>query len=85
MPGAYKNGGDTNGAEFRVIWTDGKTEKVIFQRMLDPVKVPGDQGLQDFRADLSGISGGRLRLMISPGPYDNNAWDWTVWTGIAIR
>jgi hypothetical protein len=85
MPGAYKNGGETNGAEFRVVWTDGAAEKVIYKRMLDPVKEPADQGLQDFRADLAGISGGRLRLVIAPGPYDNNAWDWTVWTGIAIR
>jgi hypothetical protein len=85
LPGAYKNGGDTNGAEFRVLWTNGADEKVIFKRLLDPVKVPSDQGLQDFRAELTGISGGRLRFVISPGPFENNAWDWTVWTGIAIR
>ena len=83
--GAYQNGGRSNGAEFRVIWTDGTDRIVVFSRFLNPREVPADRGLQHFRAPLKNLAGGQLRLEVDPGPYHDNGWDWTAWTGIEIK
>lgn len=85
LPGAYSNGGGTNGAEFVVFWSNGGDKVELFRRFLNPVAVPGDQGLQSFKVPLTGINGGRLYLRIEPGPFGNIAWDWTCWTGIEIK
>jgi hypothetical protein len=45
--------------------------------------VPGDRGLQDFRADLKGLVGGKLVLQTDPEASSD--WDWTVWTAIKIE
>ena len=83
--GAYQNGGRSNGAVFRVVWTDGTDRIVVFSRYLNPRDVPADRGLQHFRAPLTNLAGGQLRLEVDPGPYNDNGWDWTAWTGIEIK
>ncbi len=84
VPGAYQDGGNTDGAEFRVVWTHGAERTVLFSRWMNPHAVPADRGLQHFHVALTGLSGGELRLEVKPGPH-NNAWDWTAWTGIEIK
>lgn len=85
LPGAYRDGGDTDGALFKVVWTNGSDEVPLYERLLDPKNRAEDQGLHEFRADLSGVHEGRLRLSIEPGPHGNHSFDWTVWTGIEIK
>jgi len=83
--GAYENGGRTDGAIFRVLWDRGGAPTVLFSRELKPRDNPADRGLQPFRVDLSEVSGGQLRLEVSPGKYNDTGWDWTAWTAIEIK
>jgi hypothetical protein len=85
LPNAYQNGGNTNGAEYVIYWTDGPDRVDLFRRFLDPVKVAQDRGLQQFALDVSALKGGRLHLRIETGPYNDNGWDWTGWTGIELK
>ena len=83
--GAYQSGGRSDGAEFRVVWTDGADRTVVFSRYLNPRDVSADRGLQRFRASLKNLAGGQLRLEVDPGPRNDNGWDWTAWTDIEIK
>ncbi len=83
--GAYTNGGHSDGAEFRVVWTDGADRVVVFSRYLNPRDVPADRGLQRFHASLKNLAGGQLRLEVDPGPHNDNGWDWSAWTDIEIK
>ena len=83
--GTYSNGGDTNGAEFVVAWSNGVEKAELYRRVLDPVHEPADRSLQNFKVPLAGRAGGKLYLRIEPGAYGNFAWDWTCWTGIEIK
>jgi hypothetical protein len=85
VPGAYSNGGKTNGAEFVVYWSNGNDRLDLYQKLLDPVGYTGDRGLQYFEADVSGLTGGRIYLQIKPGPYNDFSWDWTGWTDVEIK
>jgi hypothetical protein len=85
VPGAYENGGRTDGAEFRVVWTNGSEQVVVYSRLLNPHDVPADRGLQTFDASLKNLAGGQLRLEVNPGPHSDTGWDWTAWTDIEIK
>lgn len=85
LPNAYQNGGKTNGAEFSIYWQDGPNRVDLFKRYLDPVPKLEDRGLHPFKIKLEGLNGGRLYFRIGTGPYNDNGWDWTGWTGIQIR
>jgi hypothetical protein len=85
LPGAYSNGGNTDGAEFFVEAEVNGQRQILFDRLLDPVHSALDRGLQNFHAPLPSPAPSRLYLRISPGPHNNNSWDWTAWTGIVIR
>ena len=80
---AYTGSGQTDGATFRILWQDSHQQVELYERRLDPFHVPGDRGLQDFRIDLKGFSGGKLVLQIDPDATGN--WDWTAWTGVKIE
>lgn len=85
MEGTYTNGGQSNGAQFIVYWSNGITRRDIFQKFLDPLNKPEDRGLHTFSGSLDGMTGGRIYLEVDPGPYKNYAWDWTGWTDIRIE
>jgi len=85
MPGAYTGEGNSNGAEFIIRWSNGLEQAILFKRFLDPKEKAEDRGLQPFAVDLSPLQGGRLYLVVDPGPHGNNSWDWTVWSGIEIK
>jgi hypothetical protein len=85
IAGAYQGDGHTDGAEFRVVWVNGSEQAVLFSRYLNPRVQAGDRGLQSFRVDLHGRTGGRLRLEVDPGPNHDHGWDWTAWTDIEIK
>lgn len=85
IPGAYSDGGNTDGAEFIVFWSAGGERQELFRRRLDPVRQAADRGLHTFDVRLPEQPGGRLFLRTSPGPSGNFSWDWTAWTGITIE
>lgn len=85
IPSAYENGGQTDGALYRVIWTNGTTREVLFERLLRPRDQHQDRGLQPLDLDLTARHGGQLILEVEPGPNNNNSWDWTAWTRIEIK
>lgn len=85
LPGAYTNGGRTNGAEFVVYWSNGSEHLELYHRFLDPFTNVGDRGLHSFEADLNGLSGGRIYLQVKPGPFNDFSWDWTGWTNVEIK
>ena len=85
LPGAYTNGGRTNGAEFLIVWSDGKDTVELFRKFLNPLTVPEDRGLQELSVDLHKLTGGRLYFRTLPGPYNDFGWDWTGWTEIDIK
>ncbi len=85
MPGAYTDGGNTNGAEFVIRWSNGQEQAILLKRLLDPMQRNEDRGLQQFNVDLSHLTAGRVYLTILPGPHGNNSWDWTVWAEIEIK
>ncbi len=85
LPGAYSNGGNTNGAEFLIVWSNGKDTIELYRRFMDPVKESLDRGLKNFHIDLKHLSGGRVYFRVLPGPYNDHSWDWTAWTGIEIQ
>lgn len=85
LPGTYTNGGNTDGAEFTVQWSNGGERIELFRRFLDPLKQPKDRGLHRFDVPLPQQPGGRVFLRINPGPKGNYSWDWTAWTEIEIK
>jgi hypothetical protein len=85
LPGAYSNGGNTDGAVFSVVWTSGDTEKLLYEKALEPVTRAEDRGLHAFRISLPDAPRGRIRLRTQPGPHNNFSWDWTAWTGVDIH
>jgi len=85
LPGTYANGGNTNGAEFIIVWSNGSQNIELFRRFLNPVQQVEDRGLQQFKIPLSHLAGGRLYLRIDSGPLGNFSWDWTGWSNIEIK
>lgn len=85
VPGAYTNGGNTDGAGFLVTWQIGNEEQILVERTLEPVKRLNDRGFQEFSVPLPDRPGGQVRLRIMPGNAGNFAWDWTFWTGLEFR
>jgi hypothetical protein len=82
--GAYTNGGETDGATFRVLWTDGDDSRELWNRRLEPLTNPADRGLHNLSLDLSTLPPrGELRFEISVN--DNPGWDWTAWANIVVE
>ncbi len=86
-PGAFANqGAGTDGAGFhiRLVAPDGARSPLL-DRLLRPAEVEGDRPLQRFSIDLPPAPpGSRLEFTTDPGPADNSAYDWTIWTDLAI-
>ncbi len=76
--GAFTNGGNTNGATFRVRITrpDASTPITLYERVLDPVHQPADRGPQRGQLELPELPAGTV-LELAIDPNGSNAWDWT--------
>lgn len=59
--------------------------RVLYQRDLDPAKVPGDRGPQPITLDAAGPFTGKVVFRISPGEMNNLVNDWAYWGRIEIR
>jgi hypothetical protein len=85
VPGAYSEGGQTDGVLFSAVTVDGRGREVIlFERFLNPVGVPEDRGLQGLKVTWRSETSTELVLRTHPGPAGNVAWDWSFWTEISI-
>jgi hypothetical protein len=84
MEGAYLQG-KTDGADFTVeaLLGDG-SEKLVWQRTLDPIARPADRGFQSFHVTLPAGTA-RVRLRIGPGASGRSDWDWTYWGELVVR
>ena len=78
-PGAYSEGGHTDGAGFRIeLQNPAHPGRVLFERYLDPGKEEKDRGPQQLDLALPAVrQGDRLVVSIDTGPALNAAWDWT--------
>lgn len=86
--GAYRAGGNTDGARFRVtLRRAGQPDAAVFERWLQPVAQPGDQGNQQagFSLPAEVPAGTELVLSLEPGPYNSPAWDWTYLANLRIN
>ena len=87
MPQAY-DPGRTDGVEFNVeILPPTGAPIPLFQRLLQPVTVAADRGMQRARVYLPGplVEGSRLRLRTETGPAHNGAWDQSYFTRLQIK
>jgi hypothetical protein len=83
VPRAYQVSNYTDGAVFRILWSNGSENVDLFQRRLDPLHLAADRGMQEFSVDLTRFSGGELIFKVDPGV--NTSWDWTSWAEIKIE
>jgi hypothetical protein len=84
LPGAYTEGGRTNGAEFVIYCNRDGELHVLHERYLDPLRRMNDRGLQKFVAKIPHGTE-RIYMRINPGPFGEYAFDWTGWTGIEFK
>jgi hypothetical protein len=79
LPGAYSNGGQTDGAVFRVaLHCPDQPDRIVFERFLQPCENTGDRGDQSADLPLPALRrDDQLQVTIGAGPANNNAWDWT--------
>lgn len=77
--GAYEDGGQTDGAEFRVtLHPAGGPPRILYSRLLRPLETPADRGDQTATVSLAEAApGDLLELTLDCGPAGNGAWDWT--------
>ncbi len=87
--GAYapENHFPTDGAEFFVRWIAPTGEvDVLLHRWLRPRDHPTDRPMQFFALPIPPHpAGSRLEFVITPGPYGNNASDWTYWSDLRLK
>ena len=88
LPGAYANGGNSNGVEFIVRARPPGTgePRVLFSRHLNPRDVPGDRGDQVLLVSLPALPAGTiLELVAAPGPHGDLSWDWSYVAGLRLE
>jgi hypothetical protein len=78
-------GPGTDGARFSAVLRDASgDERVVFERFLDPQRVPEDRGLQKTQAQFELDAPASLFLRVDPGPKGDVCRDWTCWTEIRV-
>ena len=87
-PGAYApdNASPTDGARFRILLhtADGSCAALL-ERQIQPRDFEADRPVQHFELALPPhAAGSRLEFTTDPGPANNAACDWTVWSDLAI-
>jgi len=76
-PRAYLEG-KSNGADIILeLELDGSPPQILFQRFLDPARLPEDRRMLSARVALpANTKGARLVIRTEPGKYGDQAWDW---------
>lgn len=78
----------TDGAEFRVeLVTEDGRRQLLFLRLLQPTTVEADRSIQPLQVTLPAnrAPGTHIEFVITPGPHDNPATDWTFWTDLRLE
>lgn len=78
--GAYRDGGETDGAVFSITWTDGTNRHELYRRELDPANNPLDRGLIEFSIPTGELPSGQV--LFETSIRNNPSWDWTAWSDI---
>jgi hypothetical protein len=87
LPGAYTEGGNSDGVELIVELRtpDGQVEPIA-RRLLNPRDNAADRGDRLFEFALPPAPAGtRLMLTVSPGPAGNAAWDWSYIESLSLE
>lgn len=84
LPGAYLDGGNTNGAQFQIYSQDQDEPVILLDRFMTPKTTMSDRGLQPFKVQIPEGTR-RLYLRVTSGPYSDFAYDWTAWTAIEFQ
>jgi hypothetical protein len=71
-----------DGVKFEILINEGKTEKVLFSRYINPKVSEDERRWIDNSIDLSDYGGREviLSLRTSAGPKDDNSYDWAGWS-----
>ncbi|HUJ42431.1 MAG TPA: glycosyltransferase family 39 protein [Opitutaceae bacterium] len=82
MEGSYEGAraGRTDGVDVMVMFEyagGGRTQ--LFWRRLNPAVVARDRGPQTGHVDLPAEPGGRIVLLMEPGPFNDPSFDWSYW------
>jgi len=86
LDSAWNGTNCTDGAGFHVLLVpDGGKPQVLFERLLEPAKVPGDRGMQSTQLEFEAQPHSRLVLRIDTGPAGSSACDWTYWSAFHLR
>lgn len=73
----------TDGARFRIFWSDGLRRIELLNRNLDPVGIAADRGLQNYELSLPTIASGRSgRLVFVTETGPTTSLDWTCWSDV---
>jgi hypothetical protein len=85
FPGAYERTGDkTDGVEFIVTGeVFGGQQRIVFKRLLDPVKQPADRGLQQVVVPYTPLPD--ETLIFSTRPNKSAAFDWAYTVKIEVK
>ncbi|WP_415908502.1 ArnT family glycosyltransferase [Oleiharenicola sp. Vm1] len=77
----------TDGAEFRVdLVAPSGARHALFSCLLRPTTIAADRGVHPLFVSLpAAAAGSRLEFVITAGPNDNAATDWTFWTDLRIE
>jgi hypothetical protein len=84
-PGAYDGSQpqNTDGIDVSVFFEDGAGKSTqLYRRHVDPVRNSMDRVRLSSHVDVPGFTGGRLIFLITPGPMNNPAFDWSYWVRI---
>ena len=70
-----------DGVLFEICIKENESEHKIFSKYIDPKNNPEDRKWNDFEIDLSEFSNKSVTITFatSPGPKNNNAFDWAWW------
>jgi hypothetical protein len=87
LPGAYSNGGNSDGINLVVtLEREGAAPQIIHSQLINPRDRATDRGSQPVHIALPPAkSGDRLRLAIDPGPAGNDSWDWSYIENLQLK
>jgi hypothetical protein len=87
LPGAYTGEGQVDGLEFSVVHVPAHgPPAVLWRRVLDPLRVPKDRGIQSIHVDLpTWTPDCRLELNTRALPGHKADWGWSFWTRVLLK
>jgi len=87
LPGAYSNGGNSDGIGLVVtLEREGATSQIVHTQLVNPREREADRGSLPVHVALPETKAGdRLRLAIDPGPAGDGSWDWSYIENLQLK